>query len=205
MTGKINLTTRAIAFTTIGNCNPVKNKKYKIGGAAIIGDSIFFASDYKHNIEEIFESKTLPQDPSFYLHNASVTDDTLAPEGKSALYVLVPVPNLTAQIDWQTQKDTYTKLVLDAIAKKTELTDIHDQIEVMRVITPLDWEKEVNVYKGAVFNLAHTLGQMLYLRPHNKFESIKNLFLVGGGTHPGSGLPTILESGRITADLISGK
>lgn len=167
--------------------------------------NIFFASDYKHNIEEIFESKTLPQDPSFYLHNASVTDDTLAPEGKSALYVLVPVPNLTAQIDWQTTKDTYTKLVLDAITQKTELKDIHDQIEVMRVITPLDWQQEVNVYKGAVFNLSHALNQMLYLRPHNKFESIKNLFLVGGGTHPGSGLPTILESGRITADLISDK
>ncbi len=168
--------------------------------------NIFFASDYKHNIEQIFESKTLPQDPSFYLHNASVTDDSLAPEGKSALYVLVPVPNLSAKdIDWNTQKEAYTKLVLEAIVKKTELKDIQDQIEVMRVITPLDWQDKVNVYKGAVFNLAHTLGQMLYLRPHNKFENIKNLFLVGGGTHPGSGLPTILESGRITADLISDK
>lgn len=168
--------------------------------------NIFFASNYKHNIEQIFKSKTLPEDPSFYLHNASVTDDSLAPEGKSALYVLVPVPNLSAEhVDWNTEKETYTKLVLDAIAKKTELKDIQDQIEVMRVITPLDWQDKVNVYKGAVFNLAHTLGQMLYLRPHNKFESIGNLFLVGGGTHPGSGLPTILESGRITADLISDK
>ncbi len=165
--------------------------------------SIFFAKDYKENIAEIFDKKSLPQDPSFYIQNASVTDDTLAPEGKSALYVLVPVPNLSAKdIDWNEQKEVYKELVLKKIAEKTEFKDIKDQIEFERVITPLDWERKVNVYKGAVFNLAHTLGQMLYLRPHNKFESIPGLFIVGGGTHPGSGLPTILESGRITADLI---
>ena len=58
------------------------------------------------------------------------------------------------------------------------------------------------MYKGAVFNLAHTLGQMLYLRPHNQFEDIPGLYIVGGGTHPGSGLPTIVESGRIVAQMI---
>jgi phytoene desaturase len=84
------------------------------------------------------------------------------------------------------------------------MKDLKDQIEVERVITPLQWENDMYIFKGAVFNLAHTVGQMLYLRPHNRFEGLKGLYLVGGGTHPGSGLPTILESGRITADLISG-
>ena len=70
------------------------------------------------------------------------------------------------------------------------------------MITPLDWENEIDVYKGATFNLAHNVSQMLYFRPHNQFEEFNNCFLVGGGTHPGSGLPTIYESGRITADLI---
>jgi phytoene desaturase len=69
-------------------------------------------------------------------------------------------------------------------------------------MTPLDWENEIDVYKGATFNLAHNVGQMLYFRPHNRFEEFENCYLVGGGTHPGSGLPTIYESGRITADLI---
>ena len=81
--------------------------------------------------------------------------------------------------------------------------DIEQHIEVERVVTPKDWEQKIDVYKGAVFNLSHTVGQMLYLRPHNKFENLPGLFLVGGGTHPGSGLPTIIESGRIAADLIS--
>jgi len=70
-------------------------------------------------------------------------------------------------------------------------------------ITPENWQKNYNVYLGATFNLGHNLMQMLYFRPHNKFEEIENCYLVGGGTHPGSGLPTIYESGRITANLIS--
>jgi len=165
--------------------------------------NIFFAKDYKHNIEQIFNSKELPEDPSFYIQNASVTDATLAPEGKSTIYVLVPVPNLDASIDWTVQKKQYRDLIIKMISEKTEMKDIENHIEVERIISPSDWESKINVYKGAVFNLSHTVGQMLYLRPHNKFKEVDGLYLVGGGTHPGSGLPTIVESGRITADLIS--
>lgn len=165
--------------------------------------NVFFAPDYKKNIEQIFEGKELPEDPSFYIQNASVTDSTLAPAGKSTIYVLVPVPNLDANIDWDKEKKHYRDLVIKKISEKTEMHDIEKHIEIERVITPKDWESKIDVYKGAVFNLAHTIGQMLYLRPHNKFESLPGLYLVGGGTHPGSGLPTIIESGRIAADLIS--
>lgn len=165
--------------------------------------NVFFADDYKKNIEQIFEGKELPEDPSFYIQNASVTDPTLAPEGKSTIYVLVPAPNLDAGVDWDAEKKRYRDLVIKKISEKTEMHDIESHIEVERVITPKDWEQKINVYKGAVFNLSHTIGQMLYFRPHNKFEELPGLFLVGGGTHPGSGLPTIIESGRIAADLIS--
>ncbi len=165
--------------------------------------NIFFAKDYKKNINEIFEG-VLPEDPSFYIQNASVTDNTLAPENKSAIYVLVPVPNNKYNLDWQKLGKEFRDLVIEKMAEKTEMKDLKDQIEVERVITPLQWENDMYIFKGAVFNLAHTIEQMLYLRPHNRFEGLKGLYLVGGGTHPGSGLPTILESGRITADLISG-
>jgi phytoene desaturase len=165
--------------------------------------NIIFARDYRKNVEEIFGKGALPQDPSIYIQNASITDPTLAPEGKSTLYVLVPVPNLDTPIDWEKEKSAYRDLVIRTIAEKTELSDIADHIEAERIMTPADWDRDASVYKGAVFNLAHTLGQMLYLRPHNRFEELPGLYLVGGGTHPGSGLPTILESGRIAADLIS--
>jgi len=75
-------------------------------------------------------------------------------------------------------------------------------IEEERIITPDDWASEHCVFKGATFNLAHNTGQMLLGRPHNEFEEFKKCYLVGGGTHPGSGLPTIYESGRISAKLI---
>ena len=103
---------------------------------------------------------------------------------------------------WDKEKMRYRDLVLDKIAAKTPMKDIREQIEVEEIITPRQWRDDKYVYKGAVFNLAHTLGQMLYLRPHNQFEDIPGLYIVGGGTHPGSGLPTIVESGRIVAAMI---
>jgi phytoene desaturase len=173
------------------------DKKYDISHHNII-----FADDYKRNVFEIAQTKVLSADPSFYLQNASVTDPTLAPEGKSALYVLVPVPNNTGKIDWLNEKDSFRDLIIRKIKEKTELTDIDQHIEVEKVITPLDWENEYSVYNGATFNLSHKISQMLYFRPHNQFDDIKNCYLVGGGTHPGSGLPTIYESGRISANMI---
>ncbi len=165
--------------------------------------NIFFGSDYRRNLDEISKLKILPQDPAFYLQNACVTDKTLAPPDKSTIYVLVPVPNLSANIDWQKEKQSYRDLIISKIEQRTEIKDISKRIEVERIITPLDWRDQLHVHEGAVFNLAHAVSQMLYLRPHNKFNDLDNLYLVGGGTHPGSGLPTILESGRIAADLIS--
>ncbi len=177
------------------------NKKYDLSH-----HNIFFAKDYKENIKEIFEDKILSKDPSFYIQNATLTDNTLAPEGCSTIYVLVPVPNLkSCNIDWSIEKEKYAQLVLDKIVEKTNMKDIKDHIVVQKIISPEDFENNLNIYKGAVFNLSHTINQMLYMRPHNEFEDIKGLYLVGGGTHPGSGLPTILESGRIAADLITEK
>jgi phytoene desaturase len=164
--------------------------------------NIFFSGDYKKNIGQIFDG-VLPEDPSFYVQNACVTDSSLAPKGKSALYVLVPVPNRTAPLDWAKESGPLRERILDAIEKRAGITNIRGRIEVERVVTPLDWERKASVYRGAVFNLAHTIGQMLYLRPHNRFDEIPGLYVAGGGTHPGSGLPTIVESGRIAADLIS--
>ena len=164
--------------------------------------TIVFAEKYRKNVGDIFDSLELSDDTSFYLRNSSLTDTTVAPEGKSGLYVLVPVANNHSHIDWDKEKERFREQVLDAIASRTPLTDIREHIEVERMITPKDWETQ-GVYLGATFNLAHSLDQMLYFRPHNKFEELDNCYLVGGGTHPGSGLPTIYQSGLIAANLIS--
>jgi phytoene desaturase len=85
---------------------------------------------------------------------------------------------------------------------KLGLTDLEQRIRFERIVTPADWESGVGIYRGATFNLAHNLGQMLHLRPRNRFEECERMYLVGGGTHPGSGLPVIFESARISARLL---
>lgn len=167
--------------------------------------NVFFAKDYRRNVEDIFTRAKLSDQISFYVQNASVTDPTLAPEGKSTIYILVPVANLKADIDWKKEKQAFRDRVLSEVIKRTEMKDLMDNIECELVYTPETWRDEYNVYYGATFNLGHNLTQMLYFRPRNKFECLDNTYLVGGGTHPGSGLPTIYESGRITANLISQK
>jgi phytoene desaturase len=167
--------------------------------------NVFFANDYKTNVDDIFKRLVLSDDFSFYIQNASVTDPTLAPEGKSALYVLVPAPNNRSGINWDAEKKAFKEKLLDRIQRRTELKDIRKHILVEKVITPADWEREYNVCVGATFNLKHNWRQMLYFRPRNRFEEFDNCYLTGGGTHPGSGLPTIYESARISANLICQK
>ncbi len=173
------------------------DKKYDLAHHSIV-----FAQDYKTNIDNIFNAKKLSADFSFYVHNASVSDDTLAPPGQSALYILVPMPNNASGLDWEQQRHNVREATLDNLASRLGLTDIRTHIVCEKIITPTDWENQENVYRGATFSLAHSFQQMLYWRPHNRFEELANCYLVGGGTHPGSGLPTIYESARISADLI---
>ncbi len=167
--------------------------------------TIYFAKDYKSNLHDISTRKVLSKDISFYIQNASVTDPTLAPEGKSALYILVPVPNQSGSVDWAAEKETFKNHVMNLVVERTGIKDLRSRIRVERVITPLNWEKDGLIYQGATFNLAHTFSQLLYLRPRNKFEELDHCYLVGGGTHPGSGLPTIYESARISSNLICKK
>ncbi|MBN1947665.1 MAG: phytoene desaturase [Bradymonadales bacterium] len=164
--------------------------------------NILFASDYRKNVREIAETMVLSEEPSIYIQNASITDPTLAPEGHSTLYILVPCPNNRSRIDWEANQAPFREKVLEIAEKRGGLADLKKHITVERIITPTDWEQKTGVHIGATFNLAHSFNQMLYFRPHNQFEEIGDCYLVGGGTHPGSGLPTIYESGRISAGLI---
>ena len=164
--------------------------------------NIFFSHDYRNNVNEITQNHTISDDPSFYIQNASITDATLAPEGKSTIYVLVPVPNNKSGINWDAEKKVLRDKVIKLMETRAGLTDLSKHIQQELILTPADWENKLDVHFGATFNLAHTLGQMLYFRPHNEYEELENCYLVGGGTHPGSGLPTIYESGKISANLI---
>jgi len=163
--------------------------------------TIHIARDYERNLDEIENRHVLSEDPSFYIQNACVTDPTLAPRGHSTLYVLAPVTHQHARVDWDRERARFRDRLLDKV-EAAGCKDIRSRIRYERILTPHDWEHRYQIYRGATFNLAHSLDQMLHLRPRNRFEDLDGVYLVGGGTHPGSGLPVIFESARISTRLL---
>ena len=163
--------------------------------------NIHISADYARNLDEIENRHVLSDDPSFYVQNAGVTDPTLAPRGMSTLYVLAPVTHQHPNVDWLRERERFRALMLRQIAK-AGFTDVERRIRFERLITPVDWDRQYEIHRGATFNLSHTLDQMLHLRPRNRFEDLDGIYLVGGGTHPGSGLPVIFESARISTRLL---
>ncbi len=161
--------------------------------------TIYLSEDYLKNIEEI-DAGLAPEEPTIYVQNAGVTDPTLAPEGHSTLYILVPTGNLSGGVDWEALAPIYREKILRRLERLTG-HDIRPRIRTERMITPADWQAQMGIFRGATFNLAHNLGQMLHWRPRNRFEDVDGVYLTGGGTHPGSGLPTIFESAKIAANL----
>ena len=113
----------------------------------------------------------------------------------------MPVTHQSQRVDWERERARYRELILDKVAG-IGVTDVRSRIEFERIITPADWDSGFELYKGAVFGLAHTWSQMLHLRPPNRFDEVDGMYLVGGSTHPGSGLPVIFESARISSRLV---
>jgi phytoene desaturase len=164
--------------------------------------TIHVPTSYRRNLDEIENRHVLSLDPSVYVQNACVTDPSLAPSGHSTLYVLVPVTHQHEHVDWAREKETYRPVVMRQL-QRMGIPDLADRIRYERVITPADWEAQYAIHKGATFNLTHDLGQMLHKRPRNRFSDVDGMYLVGGGTHPGSGLPVIYEGARITSKLVA--
>lgn len=163
--------------------------------------TIYTSKDYVGNLADIEAQKQLTTDTSFYVQNASVTDSTLAPAGQSTLYVLAPVSHQCEAIDWKQQRSPFRQNLIRQM-EKIGITDLEKRIRFEKIVTPADWENNYEVFNGATFNLAHNLTQMLHMRPRNRFEDLESVYLVGGGTHPGSGLPVIYESARITSRIL---
>lgn len=163
--------------------------------------TIHIARDYERNLADIEERHVLSDDPSFYVQNASVTDPTLARPGHSTLYVLMPVSHQHPNIDWTKERSRVRALLLNKLAE-AGFEDVAARIRYERIVTPADWDTRYEIHLGATFNLAHSLDQMLHLRPRNRFEDVDGMYLVGGGTHPGSGLPVIFESALISSRLL---
>lgn len=165
--------------------------------------NIILSERYKGLLRDIFAQKDLPGDFSLYLHMPTYTDPSLAPAGHESFYVLSPVPNLKANIDWSLEAPRYRDTLMHFL-EDNYLPGLQDHLVAEHVIDPLHFQKDLNSYLGAGFSVQPTLLQSAWFRPHNKSEDIGNLFFVGAGTHPGAGLPGVLASAKIVDGLIGG-
>lgn len=164
--------------------------------------TIYLAGDYRSNLADIETHHRLGDNPSVYVHNPSVTDSSMAPPGMTSLYVLVPVTHQHPNVDWARHTRRFRTITLRQL-ERIGVRDIERRIRYEKILTPRGWEEDMAIFRGATFNLAHSLDQLLHLRPRNRFEDLDGVYLVGGGTHPGSGLPVIYESARITSRLVA--
>ncbi len=163
--------------------------------------TILFGSRYKGLLDDIFHGHHVPDDFSLYLHAPTVTDPSLAPPGGEAFYVLSPVPHLgQAQVDWDTFGPIYADRILEAL--EVQLPGLRANIVTRRIFTPDNFRTELNAFHGSAFSVAPLLTQSAYFRPHNRDSNIPGLYFVGAGTHPGAGVPGVVNSAKATVGLI---
>ncbi|MEL6323462.1 MAG: phytoene desaturase [Pseudomonadota bacterium] len=163
--------------------------------------SMILGPRYKGLLDDIFHNHTQTQDFSMYLHRPTASDPSLAPDGCDSFYVLSPVPNLSSGVDWTSFGERYRQMVQDRL-EETLLPGLGDALAASHFITPLDFQDRLSSFRGAAFALEPKLLQSAWFRPHNRSEEVRGLYLVGAGTHPGAGLPGVVSSAKLVADLI---
>ena len=168
------------------------NRRYE----DVLHHTIMMGPRYRGLLKDIFRRKTLSPDFSLYLHRPTATDPSLAPPGCDTFYVLSPVPNLEGGQDWRVEGERYRQSIARHL-EATVLPGLGEHIVTSRIATPLDFRDNLNSLHGAGFGLEPILTQSAWFRPHNRSEDVRNLFLVGAGTHPGAGLPGVLSSARV--------
>jgi phytoene desaturase len=166
--------------------------------------NVFLGGNYKASFDQIFNEHILPEVPSFYVHAPARTDKDAAPNGQETLYVLVPVGHLDARSDqdWEALVTRAREAVFTRLAKEMDADDLKEHIKFEIVYQPHVWKERFNLEKGAAFGLSHNFWQVGYLRPQNRHKQYKNLYFAGASTHPGTGLPIVLLSARLTTERI---
>lgn len=165
--------------------------------------NVFLSGDYRASFDSIFRGYSLPDQPSFYVHAPTRTDPSAAPAGADSLFVLVPVGHINPAVDqdWEDLQHKGRAAVLRRL-KEIGVDDLEEHIKFEVAYTPRDWLTRYNLAKGAGFSLSHNFMQVGYLRPRNRHARYRNLYFVGGSTHPGTGLPIVLISARLTTERI---
>jgi phytoene desaturase len=163
--------------------------------------TIWFGDRYRELLQDIFHKHHLGTDFSLYVHRPTATDPSFAPEGCDSYYVLAPVPNLQASTDWEAVAEQYGDSIIQAL-DETMMPGLRDCITGRFHMTPKDFKNRYLSVHGAGFSVAPIFRQSAWFRFHNRSEGIRNLYLVGAGTHPGAGVPGVLSSARVVDRMI---
>jgi phytoene desaturase len=166
--------------------------------------NVFLSDKFQEGLDRIFIDKSVSDSPSFYVHAPARTDPSAAPDGHESLSFIVAAGNIdrNKNQDWEKLKNK-TRYALIKRLKQLGLEDIDKHIKFEVCYTPENWETACNITKGSVFgSVAHNIFQMGYFRPHNQHGKYKNLYFVGGSTHPGNGIPNVLLSAQLTSKRI---
>ena len=162
--------------------------------------TIVFGEQYQELLQRIFAGEPAGDDLSLYLHRPTATDPALAPDGKDTFYVLAPVPNLQRH-DWLAARDQVRERVIDILEERV-LPNLRQHMDVCFDLDPTQFDADYGSRWGAGFSIAPIFTQSAYFRFHNRSEDIKNLYLVGAGTHPGAGVPGVLSSAKVVEHLL---
>jgi phytoene desaturase len=162
---------------------------------------ILMGPRYQELLADIFDRKVLAEDFSLYVHRPTATDPSLAPPGCDAWYVLSPVPNLEGGVDWEKAGPRYRDAIVGYL-EKHHLPDLSKHIVSESMIDPRYFRDQLNARHGSAFSLVPVFLQSAWFRPHNRSGDVRNVYFAGAGTHPGAGVPGVISSGKIVADLI---
>ncbi|HEX8299243.1 MAG TPA: phytoene desaturase family protein [Rubricoccaceae bacterium] len=161
--------------------------------------NIILGPRYEELLTDIFDRKILATDFSQYLHIPTLTDPSLAPEGHHAAYTLIPVPNNLSGLDWDAIGPRFAETILTFLDERGYLPGLRERLVYQSFVTPDYFEGTLNSYVGNGFGVEPVLTQSAFFRPHNRSEDVSNLYLVGQGTQPGGGTPSVMMSAKMTA------
>ena len=165
--------------------------------------TLFLADDYRENFERIDQDLSLPANPSLYVHAPARLDPCMAPPGQDTLIAIIPVGHLSenGEQNWDERRKLARRHVFRRL-RTLGIPDLESHIKFEETYTPLSWRERYNLVKGSTHGLSHRLTQMAYFRPPNRHPRYRNLYFVGASTHPGTGMPTAMVSGRLVSERI---
>lgn len=155
--------------------------------------NIFFSDDYESEFHDIFQQKKMPEDPTIYVTNSSFTDPGDAPDGSSNLFILINAPYVTGQQNWSEVSDNYPQTVFKKL-EKSGLHGLRKHLQFFKVLDPVHFKETYHANQGGIYGTSSNRLTSAFIRPRNKYRHLDNLYMVGGSTHPGGGIPLVLQS-----------